>query len=120
MILYIYSLILFYIARQTNKYIDNFKKNLDKDNLPKLILSILFYNKLLTSMQIAAAYLFLACINPLSVYLYLPQFKIIIYHFIILIGSLIKDVKLENFGYLSYHTYVINFFMLLDVLKVLN
>ena len=120
MILYIYSLLLLYIIYQTKKYINSFKNDLDQNNLPKFILSILFYNKLLTSMQIAAAYLFLASINPLSLYLYLPNFKIIIYHLVILIGSLIKDIKLENLGYVSYHTYVINFFMLLDVLKVLN
>ena len=120
MILYIYSLLLLYIIYNTKKYIKSFKDELDQDNLPKFVLSILFYNKLLNSMQIAAAYLFLASINPLSIYLYLPQFKIIIYHLILLIGSLIKDVKLENLGYISYHTNVINFFMILDVLKVLN
>lgn len=117
MILYIYSIILFYITRQINLYINSFKKNLDQDNLPKLLLSILFYNKLLFSMQIAAAYLLSSCFIS---YLYLPHFKIIIYHLFILIGSLIKDIKIENFGYISYHTYVINFFMVLDMLKVMN
>ena len=71
-------------------------------------------------MQIAAGYLFLACIPSLGVYLYLPQFKIIIYHLIILIGSIIKDVRLENLGPVSYHTNVINFLMIMDVLKILN
>ena len=79
MILFVYSVILSFMMFHLSKYIHNLTSNkiTDEESLPKIILVILFYNKLLTSMQIIGAVLFFSGIQPLNMYLYLPQYKII-------------------------------------------
>ena len=120
MFLFIYTLLLIYFVYNLGKYITTNAKKTDQNNLPQLLLSILLYNKLLSSMQIIAAFVFLATISPFNLYFILPQYKVIVYHIILFIGLLIKDVKTDILGKLSNHTYLINFFMFLDTLRVLN
>ena len=120
MILFIYSLFLMFIVYKINQYISSKTKNLNQDELPKFLLTIILYNKLLLSMQIAAFFMFVSSINPINLYIFLPHYKIIFYHIITFLTLFLRDIKLESLGHLSNHTNLINVLMFLDTLKVIT
>lgn len=120
MILLFYTLFLLFIIYNLNNYISNIQNISVQENMAQFLLTLLFQNKLITSMQIMAAYIFVFNINPISFYLFLPTSKIIIYHIIIFLSLFLKDVKLNEFGKLKIHTYVINLLIILDSIKFLH
>jgi hypothetical protein len=120
MIVFLYAIFLYFTVNSLNKSIVDGTNNPSQDDLPKLLLTILFYNKLLLSMQIIGAFVFFININPLNIYFILPNYKIIAYHFVILISLIIRDVKSNILGNISNHTNIIKFFMFLDTLRVLT
>ena len=72
------------------------------------------------SMQITAFFMFTSSINPFNLYIFLPNYKIILYHIITLTTLFLRDIKIDYIGKLSNHTNVINALMFLDSLKILN
>jgi len=120
MIVFLYAIFLYFTVNSLNKSIVDGTNNPSRESLPKLLLTILFYNKLLLSMQIIGAFIFFININPFNIYFILPNYKIIVYHIIIFISLLIRDVKSNILGRFSNHTNIIKFFMFLDTLKILT
>ena len=108
-----------FIVYNISQYISAKTKNLDQNELPKFLLTIILYNKLLLSMQIAAFFLFVSSITPFNLYLFLPHYKIILYHMITLSTLFLRDIKLESVGNLSNHTNLINLLMVLDTIKII-
>ena len=94
-------------------------KNLNGENLPKFLLAVIFYNKLLLSMQIIGFFLFLMNVNPMNLYFFLPNYKIVTYHIITLLTLFLRDIKLQYMGNLSRHTNIINLLMFVDTLKTI-
>lgn len=120
MILLFYTVFLIFIIYNLNNYISNTQNISAQENIAQFLLTLLVHNKLITSMQIIAAYIFLCNTNPISFYLFLPTSKIIIYHIVIFLNLFLKDVKLNEFGKLKIHTYVINLLMIFDSIKFLH
>ena len=120
MILLFYTVFLIFIIYNLNNSISNIQNVPVQENMAQFLLTILFHNKLITSMQIMAAYIFVCNINPISFYLFLPTSKIIIYHIIIFLSLFLKDIKLGEIGKLKIHTYIINFLIILDSIKFLH
>jgi len=102
-----------------NNYITDKSKNLNEKEIPVFLLSIIFYNKLLLTTQIIGAFVILATLTPLSMYLFIPIYKIIVYHLFLFITLMIRDVKLENIGAVKNHTNIINLLMIIDTIKFL-
>ena len=118
MIFITYSLIIFLLIALLRNKIRN-SKNINHKSLPRNLIYIYFYQKILSSFQLLGFFLFLTKVTPLKKYFLINSIRLTIYHFIYSLNSVLKEIGLpENKFNINFHTNIINSLMFLDTIKI--
>lgn len=118
MIIIIYNIILFGILQIIKKKMKSTEILQDSKKLPQFLLLAFLYQKILSSVQVIAFFLFFIKLTPFKAWFYLSNFKIIVYHIIYLIVSIIKELYVENSINTRIHSSIITLLMLIDSFKI--